>query len=351
MNSIAIWYETKSGDAGAAVPELDIHINHWKLRINKGFFARKLRKLSSKTFGRLWPKLSFDDSDYFLDIGLHINNGEDVSAVCIYVPFVFQDKGKVIEDIGERLKSPRILSAVFNEFYTLSTTQSPKYFEVRKSNVPIFNVYSLDIANDISIEKKYSGTILRFPFQQFNGLPTYYRLRLKSSFVTALSYVYSPSNSLFESASSSIEITDFRINDTRDLDVSLAEEMAGKGKFNIALIHYFIMRSVRDEHMLSNQDLKSVRQLEESTWASYITSSEYRYAKTFAYHLKQKVTEQEKLDKQYLTDFTAVFKFKFEDVKLIRYIFWFLVIAFAIELTANWLYDLIKDTGKLPWVK
>ncbi len=341
MNSIAIWYE-QNGNAPGNRPELDLHINHWKLKFNRSFWVRKLRSLSTKTIGRKWERFVFQNSDYFMDLGLKIKNGENVESVCIYVPNKFTDKKKLVADLGTRLSDKRLITAVFNEPYNTTTVTDGKYFSVIENSIPLFNIYMLDIDCDINIENKYHGTIIKFPFKIFNNLPTYYRFRLKAPFVNNLSYFFKPSNSFLESVYSSIEIIDFRINDTRNLDVSLIEHINEQQKFNLALVHYFVMRNVKDEYVVSNQNMNGVRQLEDKTWTSYIDDSEYLYEKSFAYHLKRKASEIERSDKRFIDEFSAVLKFRFEDGKLVRYIVFAIILAMLTEVFGNGLYDLCK---------
>lgn len=338
MNSIAIWFEKKNSVADSIVPELDLHINHWKLKFNKNSVNRAFRTLITKTLGQISDYLVLHNSDYFMDLGLMIRNGEAVERICMYFPGKFTDKTKLIEDIGGKLMDKRVLTAVFNEAYDFKTQPFGKFFSVFQNDTPKFNIYMLDVENDIKIENKFNGTIVKFNYKIFNGSSTtYYRFRIKEQFVKELSYVYKPSNSFLESAYSSIEIVDFRVNDTRNLDVSLIEEMNNNGKFNIGLVHYFVMRNVKDEYIVSNQILNSVRQLEDNTWTSYVGDTDYFYDKTFAYHLKKK-----KEGEIYIDEFSGVLKFKFEDTKLVIYFIYLLLFALLTEIIGSSFYDHCK---------
>lgn len=337
MNSIAIWYEQTSNDRNTVIPELDVHVNHWKLKFKKNYFVKILRSLCTNTLGKKWKNLIYHESDYFMDFGVKVKNGAKIKNVCFFIPYTFFDGTSLIEDIGNKLIEKRLIMAVFNEPYNTLETNDPKYFTVVDKSHSIFNVYRLDISNDIKLEQKFNGTIIRIPFKQYNSLPTYYRFRLKALFVKKLSYVYSPSNSFLESVYSNIEVIDFRINDTRNLDVSLVEYINSQDKFNIRLVHYFVMRSVKDEYVVSNQELTSVRQLEDKTWESYVNKQEYIYGKSFAYHLKKKVEKD-----TYIDEFSAVLKFRFEDNKLLWYFFYLLLFAVFTEVVGSGIYDCLK---------
>ena len=339
--SIAIWYEKKDLNLNIP-PEIDIHINHWKLKLNRNFLVRKLRSLSTKTLGKKWNWFNFQNNDYFIDFGLKISNGANIQNVCFYFPYEFSNQKQLIEDIGNRLNKKELLRAVFNEPYNFTTNDNDKYITVKNSTKALFNIYALDINNDIKLDAKYNGTIVRFPFKMFDNLPSYYRFRVKSAFVSELSYIFKPSNSFLESAYSSIEIIDFRINDYRNLGTSLIEHIQEKSAFNIALIHYFVMRSIKDEYIISNQELYSVRQLEKETWGNYITAEDHLYEESFAYHFKKKASDEDKASNKFVSDFSAVLKFRFEDSKFVKYFMWLLAFALFTEVFGSGLYELCR---------
>lgn len=337
MNTVAIWYEG-SASGEEVKPELHLHINHWKLRFNKSYFIRLARRLCTITLGRYFNRCVFHNNDYFIDFGLKIHNGSSVDNICIYIPGEFSETEKLIEDIGSKLNDQRLITAVFNEPYNTSTVTDAKYFVVSQDGTPLFNIYRLDIKHDIKLFKQFNGTIIKFPCKIFNNLPTYYRFRLKAIVVSNFSYIYKPSNSFLESAYSSIEIIDFRINDTRNMEVSLLEHIGSQFKFNISLVHYFVMRTIKDEYIVSNEKLNSVRQLEDKTWASYINSSEHHYEKSFAYHLKKESKEGKLIE-----EFSAVLKFRFEDNKIVKYFLWLIIFALLTEVFGSSIYDNSKD--------
>jgi hypothetical protein len=161
-----------------------------------------------------------------------------------------------------------------------------------------------------------------------------------------LSYIFNPSNSFLESAYSSIEIIDFRINDTRNLNLSLVEHINRHSKFNISLMHYFVMRDVKDEYILSNQDLNSVRQLENDIWTPYIDVNEHIYKRAFAYHLKKKASGVGS-DITYIEEFSAVLKFRFEDSKLIKYFIYIFIFAMITEVLGSGLYVICEPYLKM----
>jgi hypothetical protein len=323
MKSLAIWYEPKKNQESAISPDLNLHFNHWKLR---------------KAGWNLWDK-----NEYLLDIGLRINNGDSIAFVCIYLPQEIKEITEILEDLGSSLKDKRLLTAVFNEKYDPRPLDSKKYFEVKEGDNTLFYIYGLDIKSDVTSDVGFGGTIVKFPFNSISGHDTYYRLRLKTDFVKRFSYNYRPKSSYLESIFSSIELLDFRLNDTRNLNLSLLELISKSGQmFNISLIHLFVMRNLNDEYILSDLKLNNVRQLEEETWGNYLGHSEkkpkYKYDKVIAYHLKNKVVE----GGNSIEDYSALLKFKFEDRVLNQYFIYLIVFGLGIGVFGNTLHDILK---------
>lgn len=195
MKSLAVWYESKQNNS--SISELELHFNHWKIG--------KKQHLFDKEF------------EYILDIGIKVKNGEDVKNLCFFFP---DTTSLELEDLGKKLKEPKLLAAVFNENYKPKIDNNNKFHEIWHGDKAIFNVYSLDEKEDFKSELKFDGTVLKFPFKFFPDKDTYYRIRLKTPFVKKFSYIYKPKNSILDSVFSSVELIDFRVNDTRDINLN-----------------------------------------------------------------------------------------------------------------------------------
>lgn len=330
MKSLVFWYETKPNSNVKKrstskdvfehkTAELQLHLNHWKLKVNK----------SSNTKA----------NEYLLDLGIRIKDGKEVEKVCFFLPEEISDLSQVIDDLGIRLKDDKILTAVFNESYSYDTVHGEKYFVAKDGREPVLNIYTLDILSDLSSEIKFGGTVIKLPFKHFNEVDTYYRLRLKTKFVKNFSSIYKPKVSFIESAFSSIELIDLRINDTRDINLSLLENIRNTGKwFKISLIHLFVMRNLTDEYILSDIRLNSIRQLEEGIWLDYIGDSNYKYEKSIAYHLKAKASIENNVNVKFIEDYNALIKFRFEDRHLKFYFLYILLFALGTAVIGNALF-------------
>lgn len=348
MNSLAIWYEENSPLVDNEVPCLDLHFNHWKLH-RKYLIRNEIKKKIKEQINwelklkqPLWKPTFENTTDYFLDIGIKVGSGRNVKNVCLYFPYKILKTDNVIADLGCKLNNRDATTAIFNEDYSVVIPATPKIIELKSGTNTVLKVYQLDIPNDIKFKEEYHGTVIRFPHNDFGAIPSYYRIRIKSNFISTLSYFYRPKNAFLESAFSSIELIDFRLNDTRNLDLSLLEHIATNKKFNIRLVHYFIMRKVKDDYILSNQPLNSLRELEENTWNKYIDSDDYNYEKSLAYHLKTKMSEEDIKNGKYIQDFIALFKFRIEGSKLIKYFMYAILFALLTELIGHGLYDILS---------
>ncbi|WP_187263774.1 hypothetical protein [Pontibacter beigongshangensis] len=313
MKSLAFWYEPINKLNSENKAELQLHLNHWKVKGE-----------------------SNNELDYFLDIGIRVKNGVNVQKLCFYLPEEILDLSTTIDDLGANLKNAKLLTAVFNENYSSNTVGNKKHFEVIHDGETQFYIYSLDIRSDCKPIHDYEGTIVKIPFTCFHGVDTYYRIRIKTDLVKNFSHIFRPKNSFFESISSSIELIDLRINDTRDLNLSLLEHIENNGvKFNISLIHLFIMRNITDDYILSDIKLNSVRLLEKDTWETYLQTANYEYNNSLAYHLKTKTSKEERDRDQFIEDFNALIKFRFEDSQLSRYLGYAILFALSTAIIGN----------------
>lgn len=126
-------------------------------------------------------------------------------------------------------------------------------------------------------------------------------------------------------------------------NLSLLEDIDNNGKrFKISLIHLFIMRSINDDYIISDIDLKGIRQLEEGTWNSYLGSNIYEYKKTIAYHLKVKATSDENGKWKYIEDYNALIKFRFEDSRLFKYFLYLLIFALTTSVIGNYIFKYLN---------
>ncbi|SIT83577.1 hypothetical protein [Pontibacter indicus] len=314
---------------------LTIHLNYWQVneRLKKRLFIPRRREIS------------------FLDAGILLDKPSLVEIVYIFIPFSSVSNKIQVEDLGKLLKErPELVYAIFNEKFKVSVSTGSKIINVTDDSRPDknFNIYVLDDATDIEYEEKFNGTLLKIKVP--NGIlqseiPLYFRIRIKGPFVDTLRVVYRPKNRLFESGFSEIEVLDFRVQEIRNLNPTLLEEMSINKSFDLKKIHLLILRSARDELMFNSGNLHSSRILERGLWKSYF-SEDIILDDIFAYHTKSAKTTNGSA----LEDFIVGFKFKVERVSvrtILAYLGIALVLSYFVELTASDLKEILSYLGEL----
>lgn len=113
-----------------------------------------------------------------------------------YVPWTIH-KGD-LRDLGQHLKTTEILCTVFNEDYTVAQDAQSKVLHIEDAaKSPLFNIYCLDIENDVELQHRCTGTLFSISRpSQFEGSSTteYYRFRIQNSCFNEMIKCYSPQN-------------------------------------------------------------------------------------------------------------------------------------------------------------
>lgn len=309
MKSIAIWY--KPTDNNIELNEkLDLHFNFWKI-----------------------PNRT-SESHKFLDIGIKISNTKNIKSLKIYFPVKIKETD--FEDIVEKfIHKVDLVSAIFNENYKVISAPSSKSFEIRNTkNEFVFNIYKTS-NSDLFFEQKHGGSIIsiNIPKQE---KANYFRFRIKGDFINSLSTISVPTNSILESAFSEIEMIDFRVNEIRDLNHDLLEQIKLERLLKIQKQHFFFICS-KDEELIGNhQPFLSCRNLENYKWDHYVDIPKVNNQIYLAYHWKE--TDVESV--------STLIKTKYEKNNwktILKYAIFAFIIVIATELLSNWLYDFLKE--------
>jgi len=260
MNCIAIWCSSKNEQSASHC--LEVHFNLWKLGKRRS-------------------------ANCFLDIGVMIQDATKVSHLNIFIPQPVAKSN--IEDLGITFReNPDLVSTLFNEDYRISTGAHEKIVEVLSVDRNlIFYMYVLDLDSDVSIENAFGGSIIKIRIpQELADKKHYYRIRIKNPYVDSISHIYTPPNSVLESAFFQTELVDFRINEKRNLNSSLLERIHSEGEVSFNKTHLFLMRKASDDYIYSHKPPNSSRQLEVDLWKGYI-GSDYSIDKIIAYNWKE----------------------------------------------------------------
>lgn len=267
MNSFALWFSSESPEQENFIAE--VHFNLWNMHYNKA----------------MPPSL---------DIGIKTEKSKKCSEINLFIPFKIDITN--ICDLGNSLKSSEILCNVFNEDYITSHQGGEKILKVidNTSNA-IMNIYCLDISNDIKIEEKFYGTLVKIKYPNVLRdipIPSYFRLRIHSKSFKQIIKSYNPKNIFLQSATSTIEAIDFRFNDYRSLHPSLLEMMREGTSYSIGKVHFLLLTEADVEVQYSSTP-SSARELETEIWDGYFKNILGK--NIVAYHWKFKKENNNKL--------------------------------------------------------
>ncbi len=310
MKSIAIWYSSTRGQS-SSLTDVELHFNFWKI-----------------------PN-GAKDHQKFLDIGIKLNDTSCVESLNLYFPSQITQND--FEDIVSKfIDKADLVSAIFNENYKVTTEGTKKSYEISDTkNDFVFTVYKTS-ENDLEFQNnKYGGTIIKIKVLK-QSKKTYYRFRLKGDFIDSLSIISKPTNSVLDSAFSEIEMIDFRVNEIRDLNHDLIEEINKDVLLKIKKQHFFFICSNEEEVIGNHQPYISCRNLENYRWDKYVDLPDKNKENVYlAYHWKEK-------DKESVS---TLIKTKYEKNNwktIVKYFIIAFIIAVLIELFSNWLYDILK---------
>jgi hypothetical protein len=288
MKCFAIWYKPKSETQPARKLEVELHLNLWRFSSNNQF-----------------------NTNYYLDIGLKLNNLKDTKpdSIRIYLPFKVK-KGEIV-DIGNRLRNEHLVAAIFNENYSVQVKHQSDFITLLDDNNIIFNIHELKDSIEID-DSKYDGSVIKINIiPPENDLPLYFRIRVMSNELKSLYHQYKPINSWLDHYYTITELVDFRINEGRVLGSDLSRDMQNEGIIDFKSIDFFNMAEYSYDYISSNQPLHRSRRLEKGVWDSYVDNS-CNCENVIAYQLKW-----ERQEGKSLPGMNAFLKYKFLKDKLI----------------------------------
>jgi hypothetical protein len=315
MNCLAVWYKRKPL-APKKKLDVELHINLWQLKKKD-----KKEKKASKNF---------------LDIGIKIFEPSNVDNIRIFLPF--KVKKDEIEDIGHFFEgNNKLVAAIFNDEFQAQPIQvQSKTLQVINGNNNIqFYIYMIDDKNDVRMLKKnYGGSVIDIKLNSAAKYkPLYYRIRINSDNLEEFYTQYKPQSQWLDSHSTTTELIDFRVNEKRNLDRTLLEDMRNSGEVFFKKVEYFVMREFKYDYVSSHKEMLRSRRLEEDLWDSYV-GEDCECGKIIAYHWSW----DEK------PGFNAFVKYRFlsSDKKTrLRFCFFLIVIALIGGVLASLLIKLI----------
>nr|WP_129732330.1 hypothetical protein [Parabacteroides goldsteinii] len=289
MKSIALWY-VKRKKGTTPNKEAELHINWGKLP------KTPLQTVSSGcSWDRHYPFRRVPGFTRFVDFGLLIKDYKNIKSIKFYFPFSFEESD--FQDLGDIIKDVNILSALFNERFTISHTTNGNLHHASQlndksdKNNRSFSVYSLKSEFKIEKPKDGEGTILTLSIPKYlNNQPKqlYIRFRLKGKPLRKFCYSEPLSFTLIQSSFNRASMIDFRMNDLREIDPKIIEHtIVPENFFSFTKVHFFFIGTSRDENVFFNRMSDNCRLLEMNRWSKYLEGLSFnKKRKVLAYHWK-----------------------------------------------------------------
>lgn len=332
--TLAIWYEPEENgnsspriDAEPQPPNLEIHFNLW-------------RDNPSKT--------------NFLDIGLRLSDIDSVKRIYLYFPVALHLEQ--FQDLSDVMAYGQTLDAVFNMVVEVGSKTDLRY-ETTTNGEPFVTVHKVKVGDDLILTPVEDGlkgpgstiTLTENMCKRLRAVGSgsqYIRIRLhltgksKSLFTQEII----GQEKIFVSSSQRLELTELRLNEQRSFPHSIAKR-ASANPFNIARVHYFLIRELGHALVTQHAPLRKVRRLEAKLWASYLRGREIAgrdaaeeerlLSRLMIYHWREGSKEEP------IQDFTAFASFQASTPGLLFYMIGVILLG-AIGSALN-------DWGKSYW--
>lgn len=303
-------------------------------------------------------------SQYLLDIGIKIfayNN--TIESLALFFPFQME-KCKVGDLGGILSNSKSLVNVIFNESMihtdgegnqgSLSKFESKVKDEATKKKRS-FHLYTL-APNNYDIEKKegLEGTFLKINLQgaelsEANKSGNLYiRFRITIDDAAAQKYLKRDenlANDVLQAAFSKTELYDIRVNDRRETDDKVLEEIETtmhNTLMPISKAHFFFVTNVVDHVSNGNSGRMDTRMLEMDKWKTYAPYKDEH--PRIAYHWK-KVAENDKTFENF-----EIFFRNTCDNRNYHKILLYLFVAFWIGAVGSSIASIGLDPQNIPWI-
>ena len=273
---------------------VEIHCNLWKVLIPQ--------KIKSRFFGN--PKYN-----YYLDLGLMFDPA--IRQLVFHLPFEFSTDD--FKDLGTKLDQQELSSLIFNEnvetscsagtFHVLQFSNKRLFvYPLSNQNLEVFPTTEksetnqsipgtnltitinstpdqtktgiVNVVKKIIESKEHSETSDKAQSSVKNFIYIRFRLKLSSQQLNNIRREEFLSTDILQSIFSQNEMFDFRINDDREIDRKINEELASRSffPFRISKVHFLFMCDTRNSVTTSSFPYIT-RFLETEKWGSYIDTS------------------------------------------------------------------------------
>lgn len=326
-----------------ALHNCEVHLNLWKNAMRKKFQL---------------------NVEYLMDIGIKLfTYNNTIESLTLFFPFQME-KNKVSDLGGILSNSKSLVNVIFNESMihtdgegnqgSLSKYVSKARDEDTK-NKRSFHLYTLAPNNyDIVQKESLDGTFLII---HLNGAELsdadkngnlYIRFRIKIDDVAAQKYLKRDenlANDVLQAAFSKTELYDIRINDRRETDDKVLEEIETtmhNTLMPITKAHFFFVTNVVDHVSNGNSERMDTRMLEMDKWQSYAPYEDGH--PRIAYHWKKVADNNDAFE-----NFEIFFRNTCDNRnyhKILLYLF----VAFWIGAVGSSIASIGFEPKNIPWI-
>lgn len=251
--------------------KFQIHINYWSLGESS----------SSKSIIE------------YLDIGILLRSVSEDEKICVFIPFLvdgnnFTDLGDLVlqdENLIEKIFNSSVKNQDRNVAHNKINCAKKIFFDDGDCFI-FFNGLWLSNSTKskfgdcckIPVETNMQGTKLSFIVKDFFSLissPNHtenfyfrFRIRLDENTREKFSSKRELKDNRLLSRRDTMEIVDFRINETRSLpnDVGVFNTRSHKG-----VVHFFLVREIDSDYYFSHTNFRRTRLLEKKEWSNYLS--------------------------------------------------------------------------------
>jgi len=342
MESFAFWYKERTDISDS----------------KKNPCNHKSKKLAASLHFNLWCECGWSTKTKqlsgmpypFLDIGFRITGISHAQALFFFLPFSIEgsQKEEYIEDLGKKfLENALLADALFNDNYVVTISANSKLINVRHArDKEEFQIYQLDIANDINLEPFGGGTIIEIKTERIlsskNGNmaePEYYfRFRIKNQPLDFLIHKYNPPHGAMQLLFNTTYMIDFRFHNIRGLDNTLIERFHEKYNHTVPVrqLHFFLMTKAYVD--VSNTNFR-VRKIERDVWKDYVDG--YDTTDLVAYHYADKAETSH--NKDFLDSSELFAKFKVERQVMKKYFIFTILIGALGSILGSIICEILPD--------
>jgi len=379
-SSLALWLEQDKPNSGSV--EVELHFNYWCIKpVVKGCLRKR----------RL-------DEVHYLDVGIFFSQICAGQKLKVYFPFRVSEDN-YISNLGRLVCERReLLEAVFNsDVHRESENGHVSKIKLVSDGRVIYFLKDISVVegSGVSISPFGSGSVICFGGDALqipqdggakvaedsanvtadmgahqavspDGMVGYVRFRLVLDDFDrkALLTSHIPGDKLFFSRVDSTEIIDFRVNEARSLTNEINHKLE-LSKLIIDKVHFFVIKDIESDLVLSHADVSRCRLLENKIWQEYIDCGHERgmpvESQMLIYHWKEvgKARERVKGGQDPVTDcrkdmvgsgvglvkYSAFAKFRVVRITIFsQAVFATFLVGLGVVsgLLANWIYTLFS---------